>query len=369
MASYEQQYYQTPGHVVAAAAVLSGVDIAATALRFWMRKRHRQLLKADDWLMVPATILTIGIAIILIYGVSHRALGYRVELPPGYSGNPRDLVSEQATTAGQLQWAFTLLFPAALGCIKTSILCLYVRVFYSLRRVRVCLIALVATVVLWTVGVFFAEVFQCGTKFWANWSAANSLVTQCVRTTYLALAFAATDSLADVVIFCIPIPLSYGRFFCLTGPLQIWRLNLSARKKAVVFVAFLLGGVAVAASLVRLVIIAQLVVGRLDPRADRLLQITTSLYWGMVECGAGVVAACLPTLQKLVRGGPWDSVVKTARTLMSSSASLTRLLRSKPSEETALRIQLDYATVDSTHSAQGKTPGDNSISASSYWVV
>lgn len=56
MPAGEVFYYMSPGHVIAAAVALSVVDIVAVALRFWTRKIQRQPPKADDWLMIPATV-------------------------------------------------------------------------------------------------------------------------------------------------------------------------------------------------------------------------------------------------------------------------------------------------------------------------
>lgn len=53
---YDHGYWQTPGHVVAAGIGLSFLDIVAVAMRFAARKSQRQPLKADDWLLVPATV-------------------------------------------------------------------------------------------------------------------------------------------------------------------------------------------------------------------------------------------------------------------------------------------------------------------------
>jgi hypothetical protein len=51
-----QHYYQTPGHVIAAGMVLSAMDLVAVVLRFKARRKGKQPLKADDWLLLPATV-------------------------------------------------------------------------------------------------------------------------------------------------------------------------------------------------------------------------------------------------------------------------------------------------------------------------
>ena len=51
-----QHYYQTASHVIAAGMVLSIMDIVAVLCRFRLRKEGKQPLKADDWLLLPATV-------------------------------------------------------------------------------------------------------------------------------------------------------------------------------------------------------------------------------------------------------------------------------------------------------------------------
>lgn len=53
---YDHGYFQTPSHVIAAGIGLPLLDIAAVLLRFAARKKQRQSLKADDWLLIPATV-------------------------------------------------------------------------------------------------------------------------------------------------------------------------------------------------------------------------------------------------------------------------------------------------------------------------
>jgi hypothetical protein len=50
------EYYQTAGHVIAAGVSLAIVDIVTVVLKFCVRKKYKQPLKADDWLLVPALV-------------------------------------------------------------------------------------------------------------------------------------------------------------------------------------------------------------------------------------------------------------------------------------------------------------------------
>ncbi|KAI1372094.1 hypothetical protein F4677DRAFT_433454 [Hypoxylon crocopeplum] len=75
----------------------------------------------------------------------------------------------------------------------------------------------------------------------------------------------------------------------------------------------------------------------LGPPSDIILTVTDTLYWGMIEIGAGVLAACLPTLQFLIRNGTWEPIIRTTRGIPNSTASITRLLRTRPSNQSLSR--------------------------------
>jgi hypothetical protein len=60
--------------------------------------------------------------------------------------------------------------------------------------------------------------------------------------------------------------------------------------------------------------------------------VSSFIYWGMVESGIAVAVASLPTLWFFFKGGHWNFVVKTIRSIGESSASGIRLLRTRRSK-------------------------------------
>lgn len=99
------------------------------------------------------------------------------------------------------------MYPLALGFTKISLLSLYKRIFSISRRTRVIIVTTIALVIAWMIALFFAELFQCNTKFWANWGSAHDIRTQCNRTTMIIFAVCLTDSIFDLTILVMPIPL------------------------------------------------------------------------------------------------------------------------------------------------------------------
>ncbi|KAI5923510.1 hypothetical protein F4810DRAFT_669150 [Camillea tinctor] len=309
MSSYEQHYYQTPSHVIAAGIVLSLLDILAVSLRFVARgeKRH---MKMDDWLLIPATLLTAGVGSCLVFGVSREAFGYR-EYPTTIE-HPSDVAIYQMSTSIKLEWSISLILPVALACTKLSFLFFYKRIFSINNATDKFLKGLVLFICMWAVAFFLATLLCCKTMAIYIWKPISEMA-QCKFFLDVLMAFCITGFVTDVAIIIIPIPL-------------IWRLKLSTEDKLIASGSFLLGSVTIAAALARLIVSVNFVHGAADPNNDMILDITLYVYWGMVECSMGVFAACLPTLQLFFRQRAWQRIVNRTRSLLSSrSISMNRI--------------------------------------------
>lgn len=111
-------YYEEPAYVIAGGSILPFFAIVVTALRLRIRIQQRQPLKADDWLVLPATvrvnsgaishlfanknqIFAVAIGILMIYSVSQHALAYPLEIPADFDGNPLLLVTPQIVLAAK----------------------------------------------------------------------------------------------------------------------------------------------------------------------------------------------------------------------------------------------------------------------------
>ncbi|KAI1414492.1 hypothetical protein F5Y13DRAFT_16809 [Hypoxylon sp. FL1857] len=331
-------YYTRPGYVIATAIALSVVDIVAVALRFWARKIQRQPPKADDWLMIPATLVTVGICVSQVYGVSQRALAYRIEIPPGFTGSTDELATPQLALKAQIEWAYLLMFPIALACMKTSFLFFYARVFAIQKHgiLNKFLIGFITFIALWAIAFFFATFFECGSNFSRIWNSEREFMMRCTYTINVVLTLCITDFVTDIFIFSIPIPL-------------VLRLKLSASRKLSVCLMFLLGGVTVAVSIVRFIMMAGSFIGDFDLTKDNILGVTACMYWGMVECGVGVFAACLPTIQFLFRKFIWEPTVNSTKSMFS-----TRSSRSSDSQKDSIYVNrtfnVEYDQVNDTSS-------------------
>ncbi|KAI2608197.1 uncharacterized protein GGS25DRAFT_521370 [Hypoxylon fragiforme] len=305
-----EYYFMHPGHVTTAAIALSVLDVVAVALRFWARRVQSQPPKTDDWLMIPAMLLTVGISISQVYGVAHMALGYRIQVPPGYTGSTNDLVTPQLTLKAQIEWSYLLMFPIALGCMKASFLFFYMRVFAVQKHgfINKLLLGFIVVVVVWALAFFFLSLFECDGNFGAIWGATSTFMKKCGNTELVVLALCITDFITDVFIMAIPVPL-------------VMRLQLPAKQKIAVCSMFLLGGGTVIASLVRFILMAGTYIGGINITSDNILGTTACMYWGMVECGIGVFAACLPAIRFLFQKWVWEPAVNSTKSKFSSQSS------------------------------------------------
>ncbi|KAI1211101.1 uncharacterized protein F4807DRAFT_421657 [Annulohypoxylon truncatum] len=308
MAPY-QHYYEKPGYVIAACMVLSVIDIVVVVLRIWARLKKKEPFKADDWFIIPALLNTLGIGISMTFAVSQHALAYRTVIPADFRGSTTTLITPQIILASQVEYAFGLMLCLGLGCVKISILSFYLRIFSVTRETMThkAMVGLTALIAAWMTAFFFTNLLVCKGNFWAYWSSAVNLQKFCPGTTYKSLVFAISDFITDVVILAAPIPL-------------VWRLNMPTKRKIAVSVVFLVGAGSVVASLIRMVQIISLFRKGFNPNDDEIYLITTNLYWGMISCGVGIIAACLPTLHSLPKHWNLLTIVDSARSILKMSS-------------------------------------------------
>lgn len=95
--------------------------------------------------------------------------------------------------------------PLALGFIKLSILFFYRRIFRG-RVFDILNWILISLVVLWSLGFFLVQVFDCRTHFSTNWGLLSDL-QKCLSSFNQLLAYSITDVIVDVFILVLPVPL------------------------------------------------------------------------------------------------------------------------------------------------------------------
>ncbi|MCJ1326381.1 hypothetical protein MMC10_003045 [Thelotrema lepadinum] len=152
------------------------------------------------------------------------------------------------------------------------------------------------------------EIFACQpfNKIW------DPLVTDGWCVNYISLEFYASliNTISDLVIFVLP-------------QLVIWRLHMSLRRKVALSSLFVIGVVAVTASIVRL---AYTII--LFTSTDTSYYFHFAGTWSIPEVALGIVVACLPMLPKFFQSMNQGSIVTrlgySIRSLMGKSSSGSR---------------------------------------------
>ncbi|KAJ8126613.1 hypothetical protein O1611_g7028 [Lasiodiplodia mahajangana] len=204
--------YATPGDIIAAAAALPAISIIVVALRFYTRLTQKVRLGLDDFFILPALVLVIGMGVTLIIGVEREAVGYPTPRPPNADPNFvftwRD---PKITLVQKVQFITQLLMTAAYGFIKFSIVFFYRRIFVTSKRDHFDTItkACIALIIAWTLAYIFAIAFDCGTVWSAHWGSYSDLFQHChggfpVQQIYESLLI--TDLITDILIILLPLP-------------------------------------------------------------------------------------------------------------------------------------------------------------------
>lgn len=144
--------------------------------------------------------------------------------------------------------------------IKVSFLLLYKRIFVidsSWKTTRTFFInAMITIVSLWAGGFALTFLFMCKGDWRVLFVDIEAALEKCVDTLELGYALAISDFITDALIIIIPLPfvgvkLPTEKIALIV--MQIWNLQLTWQKKLAVSGVFLLGLLASAASLVRMV--------------------------------------------------------------------------------------------------------------------
>ncbi|TLS25295.1 hypothetical protein PpBr36_06835 [Pyricularia pennisetigena] len=132
------------------------------------------------------------------------------------------------------------------------------------------------------IGIFFASVFPCWPVQKSYDLSIPADVGSCINRPAMYQATAALGCITDVVIFCIPLPM-------------VLKLQLSWRKKAGLFCLFFIGSATVITSVVRLILLIQILTEIDQPWSSGFVTI-----WILVEANLLIMCACMSTLRHFI---------------------------------------------------------------------
>ncbi|KAF2211892.1 hypothetical protein CERZMDRAFT_26657, partial [Cercospora zeae-maydis SCOH1-5] len=177
----------------------------------------------------------------------------------------------------KLNFVGSIIYTSSLGFIKISLLLTYLRVFpgqHFQRWVIFWLFINFSFVV--SVILLFAVACKPTSHYWHRWDLEHK--GHCVDINAAAWSVAAINMALDFVILCLPVR-------------QLWALQLSGRKKFMLFFMFGLGGFASIVSILRLHGILKYAESK-----DLTWDSVPTSYWSRMEVHAAFICACLPSI-------------------------------------------------------------------------
>lgn len=104
----------------------------------------------------------------------------------------------------QLTDIFNWISPWAFGFAKLSMLFFYRSIFRG-TVFNIISWAMIAIVILWTIGFFGAVLFQCGARVHLLWGSGAKILEYCAPGFNIAISSASTDAFLDLIILLMPI--------------------------------------------------------------------------------------------------------------------------------------------------------------------
>ncbi|KAE8393371.1 hypothetical protein BDV23DRAFT_149550 [Aspergillus alliaceus] len=260
---------ETP-RINAAVIALYTIAVIAVLLRFIARTRVQKVgLGIDDWLIAMCLIpLTALLAATILAGKS--GLGKHV-----WSGTLEDVVNMR-----KILFAYIFIYLVLLPLIKISIILLYRRIFGMNWMMWVCLSLSIGYAACCTI----AFICACQPLSYFYTQFVHPSGGKCRINLYgFYIGNAVSNVFTDVITLLVPIPI-------------VSRLQIRTMQKILVSGIFLLGGFVTIASIVRIYYMTFLAK---DP--DITWVMGNVYLWSTIEPCIGILCACLPTLNALLR--------------------------------------------------------------------
>ncbi|KAI1458901.1 hypothetical protein F4805DRAFT_106424 [Annulohypoxylon moriforme] len=264
------------GALVATAVSMLIFSWLSVSLRSFVRARLTNGFQWDDWIMLLAQFNFTASCVLILVGVQN-----------GLGKHNKSLDQFHEIQALEYQALATATYVLNMWLIKLSIGIFLLRLATQ-KRYKYTLYASIVIVSIWSVVLFFWNIFQCNpvAAQWDYTILANDPTSHCVSADDIvnaAYALSVMNILSDWMYALIPIPM-------------LWNVKMTAQAKLTVVVVLGLGVFASIATLVRLKFLADL-----TDMADILHAGTDAMVWTLIEPGVAIVASSLVTIRPLLR--------------------------------------------------------------------
>ncbi|KAH9896197.1 hypothetical protein F4778DRAFT_783479 [Xylariomycetidae sp. FL2044] len=286
------------GEVIASCVVFAVMCTTVLILRFASLRIGHRPVNPEDLIMIPAWVLMMGLIANVIFSVKSGAVGRHEAYVLQYE--PRALIS----------WAKALFITEILYGIlipmeKTSILLLYLRLFYIHRWFRFVTFGMMAYIWIWGICEALVGTFQC-TPIEYQWN--RQIEGHCFDQLAYFHWHAIPNIIHDVVMLIVPAPV-------------VWKLQITVRQKIALSSVFLIGSIGCLAGFIRFYLFWEI-----NAFTDRTWASIQLMSWTLAEPGIIYICACMPSLWPIIiRVVPaFRKVIATYRQKSSRTRSSTR---------------------------------------------
>lgn len=294
--------------------LLSGI---AVALRVVARKMTKSKLFLDDYLIMVALLFKYACSSEVVAGL-YNGLGCHITMIP----------QKNLVVYLKLTYVNNFLYTSCIAFIKFSILALYKRLF-AVGSMNTAVNVMFGVVTLWVVGVFIAGSVICipASKFWNP-----SIEGTCLNSYQFYYGAQIPNILTDVILLIMPLQV-------------VWSLHIPRSQKMLLCGVFLVGGLTLVFSIVRL----QAMIKMADAGPDLTYNHPPVIVWTCIEAAVGITAACLPNLRPLFRvrqSGFWTKLRSSGntsgKTLVETGKSESTITLQKVPIGSHVSVESDY---------------------------
>lgn len=265
--------------VVTVVMICLGLSFVTVLLRLISRGLILKNVKADDWLIMLAWILSFGVAFSICLGTKY-GLGH-------------DNISEKnQVLERKTQFVYTLLYQPALMATKTSILLFYLSISQNFKVVQWGNWATLVVVNIGGLVMTFLVAFQCK-PLSATFLANIPTTAKCIETYALIYTSAPLNVITDLLILILPMPV-------------LTSLRLPKKQKVILIAVFAVGGLTSIVGIIRIYFFERglakehIHVGLATDSHVHSWNGAISFMWSSVEINAGIICASVPMIKPLV---------------------------------------------------------------------
>lgn len=317
-----------------------GISTVLLGLRGYARYEQKARWAADDWCMIPAYLLLVGLLASVLYGTYHRTLGYST---PVLKAEP---VEPELSVA--VNRAIDVFAAAANGCIKASALLFFQKVFCVRGRrdaFRLAIWVLLVLNCLWTLVYILLPIFQCGPDISHAWGPVTERAKYChISNPYLE-SQSVTSVVFDLAILILPLP-------------RIWSLKTTTSRRIAITAVFSTALVSLAASIAKAAIVFLIIQGKYT--GDIQLSTTQAYFMWVLENCFAFVAVNLPSLVGLKNARGPEKMLASLRSFVSINSLRQSSEGTDHAATTGIKLR-DRSSSSAAHSERAPAPSSRDL--------